>query len=206
LKPNAIILLLFVCLFSSYKISAQTYNYTYTDPCTGNDKTIIVPINGNVTVGYYGEIGSFSYNDFTNGVFDSWASNIFSQYGTNSPCSQIIGLGTAVNITQGTALNVIGILNSLSTIAEIAGSTNILGGAVSSVSNSENSNESEEEDNSQNNSTVTNNSQGSTSNNAANQNTSQGQVQVNAGETQQGSGENTNSGGSVTSFINISHT
>lgn len=196
MKPNAIILLLFVCLFSSYKISAQTYNYTYTDPCTGNDKTIIVPINGNVTVGYYGSIGSFSYNDFTNGNFEAWASNIFSQYGTNSPCSEIVGLGTAVNVTQSTALNVIGILNSLSTISDIAGSTNILGGAVSSVSNSENSNESEEEDNNQNNSTGTNNSQGSTSNNVVNQNTSQGQVQVNAGETQQGSGENTNSSGS----------
>jgi len=135
LKPNAIILLLFVCLFSSYKISAQTYNYTYTDPCTGNDKTIIVPINGNVTVGYYGSIGSFSYNDFTNGNFEAWASNIFSQYGTNSPCSEIVGLGTAVNVTQSTALNVIGILNSLSTISDISGSTNILGGSVKSVSN-----------------------------------------------------------------------
>ena len=135
MKPNAIILLLFVCLFSSYKISAQTYNYTYTDPCTGNDKTIIVPINGNVTVGYYGSIGSFSYNDFTNGNFEAWASNIFSQYGTNSPCSEIVGLGTAVNVTQSTALNVIGILNSLSTISDISGSTNILGGSVKSVSN-----------------------------------------------------------------------
>ena len=135
MKPNAIILLLFVCLFSSYKISAQTYNYTYTDPCTGNDKTIIVPINGNVTVGYYGSIGSFSYNDFTNGNFEAWASNIFSQYGTNSPCSEIVGLGTAVNVTQSTALNVIGILNSLSTISDISGSTNILGGSVNSVSN-----------------------------------------------------------------------
>jgi hypothetical protein len=151
LKPNAIILLLFVCLFSSYKISAQTYNYTYTDPCTGNDKTIIVPINGNVTVGYYGEIGSFSYNDFTNGVFDSWASNIFSQYGTNSPCSEIVGLGTAINVTQGTALNVLGILNSLSSISDFtSGSTNILGGSVSSLSNGGSGNKNKNGNNSQN--------------------------------------------------------
>ena len=135
MRLDAIILLLFVCLFGSFKLRAQTYNYTYTDPCTGNDKTIIVPINGNVTIGYYGSIGSFSYNDFTNGNFESWASNIFSQYGTNSPCSEIVGLGTAVNVTQSTALNVIGILNSLSTISDIAGSTNILGGSVTSVSN-----------------------------------------------------------------------
>jgi len=196
LRLDAIILLLFVCLFGSYKISAQTYNYTYTDPCTGNDKTIIVPINGNVTVGYYGEIGSFSYNDFNNGVFESWASNIFSQYGTNSPCSEIVGLGTAVNITQSTALNVIGILNSLSTISDIAGSTNILGGAVSSVSNSGNSEGSKKnKGNSQNNGEGSNNnSQGNSTNSGSNQNSSQGQEnsgsnQGNAGGSTQGGGE-----------------
>jgi len=208
LRLDAVILLLFVCLFGSYKISAQTYNYTYTDPCTGNDKTIIVPINGNVTVGYYGEVGSFSYNDFTNGTFESWASNIFSQYGTNSPCSEIVGLGTAVNVTQSTALNVIGILNSLSTIAEIAGSgsTNILGGAVSSVSNSGNSEESGEgEGNNQNNqgngTGTNNNNQGSTTNTGSNTNIQQGQGtgtvnQGTGGEAQQGGGENSTQSGS----------
>jgi len=205
LRLDAVILLLFVCLFGSSKISAQTYNYTYTDPCTGNDKTIIVPINGNVTVGYYGEVGSFSYNDFTNGTFESWASNIFSQYGTNSPCSEIVGLGTAVNVTQSTALNVIGILNSLSTIAEIAGSgsTNILGGAVSSVSNSGNSEESKEgEGNNQNNGTgANNNNQGNTANSGSNTNSSQGQGEGTAnqgsgGEAQQGGGENPAQSGS----------
>jgi hypothetical protein len=210
LRLDAIILFLFVCLFGSFKLSAQTYNYTYTDPCTGNDKTIIVPINGNVTVGYYGEIGSFSYNDFTNGNFESWASNIFSQYGTNSPCSEIVGLGTAVNVTQSTALNVIGILNSLSTISEIAGSTNILGGAVTSVSNSGNSEESDEgESNNQNNQSngtgTNNNNQGNTTNTGSNQSSSpgqgntQGSVTTNqgtGGETSQGGGENPAQSGS----------
>jgi len=128
-------------VFGFFGLNAQTYNYSYTDPCTGNLKTIIVPINGNVTVAYYGEIGSFSYNDFTNGTFDAWTSNIFTQYGTNSPCSEIVGLGTAVNVTQSSALNVIGILNSLSSISDLAsGSTNILGGSVSSISSGGNGN------------------------------------------------------------------
>ena len=196
MRLDAIILFLFVCLFGSFKLSAQTYNYTYTDPCTGNDKTIIVPINGNVTVGYYGVIGSFSYNDFSNGNFESWASNIFSQYGTNSPCSEIVGLGTAVNITQSTALNVIGILNSLSTIAEIAGSTNILGGAVSSVSNSGNSGGSKKNkgNNKNNGEGSNNNAQGNVNNAGSNQNSSQGQEnsgsnQGNTGGVTQGGGE-----------------
>lgn len=179
MRLDAVILLLFVCLFGSFKISAQTYNYTYTDPCTGNDETIIVPINGNVTVGYYGAVGSFSYNDFTNGTFESWASNIFTQYGTNSPCSEIVGLGTAVNVTQSTALNVIGILNSLTSISEIAsGSTNILGGSVGSVSNAGSGEGSKEsKDNKKN-----NNTQGNTSSTGTNQNQSTGT----GGNTQQG--------------------
>ena len=123
-------------MFGFLNLNAQSYNFSYTDPCTGNIKTIVVPINGNVTVSYYGEVGSFSYNDFSNGTFDTWTNNIFSQYGTNSPCSEIVGLGTAVNVTQSTALNVLGILNSLSSIADLAGgATNVLGGSVSSLSN-----------------------------------------------------------------------
>ena len=123
-------------MFGFLNLNAQSYNYSYTDPCTGNLKTVVVPINGNVTVAYYGEIGSFSYNDFSNGTFDAWTNNIFAQYGTNSPCSEIVGLGTAINVTQSSALNVIGILNSLSSISDLAGgSTNILGGSVSSIGN-----------------------------------------------------------------------
>ena len=136
MKLNVIILLFF-CVFGFLNLNAQSYNFSYTDPCTGNIKTVVVPINGNVTVSYYGEIGSFSYNDFSDGTFDTWTNNIFSQYGTNSPCSEIVGLGTAVNVTQNTALSVLGILNSLSSISDLAsGSTNILGGAVSSIGNS----------------------------------------------------------------------
>lgn len=147
-------ILFLLCIFN---VDAQTYNYSYTDPCTGNLKTIVVPINGNVTVSYYGELGSFSSNDFTNGNFESWASGIFNQYGQDSPCSQIVGLGTAVNVTQSTTLNVMGILNSLSTIASLtSGATNVLGGAVGSVSNS--SGDGENNNNSNGNNNVNSNS------------------------------------------------
>ena len=160
-------------MFGFLNLNAQTYNYSYADPCTGNVKTIVVPINGNITVSYYGSIGSFSQNDFTNGTFDAWTNNIFSQYGTNSPCSEIVGLGTTVNVTQNTALNVIGILNSLSTISDLAGgSTNILGGSVSSINNTggnNNSKNNKKGNNSQNgsggNTTNTNNSTTTNTNN-----------------------------------------
>jgi len=156
---------LFFIFFIGFLGKAQTYNYTYSDPCTGNLQSIAVPINGQITVGYYGYTGSFSYNDFSNGTFENWANNIFTQYGGNSPCSEIVGFGTSINVTQGTALNVIGILNSLSTIADLAGgSTNILGGSVTSISNSSTDNNNGNKNRNNGNSNVNNNSNNSSGN------------------------------------------
>ncbi len=153
MKLNIVISLFFVFFVGIFGY-AQTYNYTYTDPCTGNLKTIVVPINGEITVGYYGFTETFSYNDFTGGAFETWASGIFAQYDGNSPCSEIVGIGTTVNVTQGTALNVINILNSLTSIADLAGTTNILGGSIGSISNSpggENNNNNKNKNNGNNN-------------------------------------------------------
>jgi hypothetical protein len=191
-------------LFNFFKLNAQTYNYSYSDPCTGNIKTIVVPINGNVTVGYYGEIGSFSQNDFTNGTFDAWTNNIFSQYGTNSPCSEIVGLGTAINVTQGTALNVIGILNSLSSISDLSsGSTNILGGSVSSLSNGGSGNKNKKGNNPQNGSgSNTTNTNNSTTNNTQNQTNGTGNS-TQGGTTTSGSNEGGTNGGNGTPNQNV---
>ena len=203
MRLNVIIFILF-CLFNFFKLNAQTYNYSYSDPCTGNIKTIVVPINGNVTVGYYGEIGSFSQNDFTNGTFDAWTNNIFSQYGTNSPCSEIVGLGTAINVTQGTALNVIGILNSLSSISDLAsGSTNILGGSVSSLSNGGSGNKNKKGNNPQNGSgSNTTNTNNSTTNNTQNQTNGTGNS-TQGGTTTSGSNEGGTNGGNGTPNQNV---
>ena len=188
-------MLLFYCVFGFLNLNAQSYNYSYTDPCTGNIKTVVVPINGNVTVAYYGEISSFSYNDFSNGTFDAWTNNIFAQYGTNSPCSEIVGLGTAVNVTQGTALNVIGILNSLSSISDLAsGSTNMLGGAVNSIGNGGNGNS--------NNNKKGNNSQNGSGNNSNSTTTNNNNPTTNNTQNQTNGTGNTNEGSSTTSGTN----
>ena len=127
-------------LFCTFSITAQTYIYSYTDPCTGVLKSLSVPINGSIAVSYYGETSSFTGNDFQNGTFENWANQVLAQYQNISPCAQIVGVTTAVNISQSTVLNTIGILNSLSALADIAGSTNILGGATTTVSGSTNNN------------------------------------------------------------------
>ena len=127
-------------LFCTFSITAQTYTYSYTDPCTGVLKSLSVPINGSIAVSYYGETSSFTGNDFQNGTFENWANQVLAQYQNISPCAQIVGVTTAVNISQSTVLNTIGILNSLSALSDIAGSTNILGGATTTVSGSTNNN------------------------------------------------------------------
>ena len=192
---------IFICIFISFSARSQTYNYSYTDPCTGNLKTIIVPINGNLTVSYYGEIGSFGYNDFVNGTFETWAAGIFDQYGQNSPCATVVGVNTTVTVTQNTTFTVLGILNSLSSIADVAGgATNILGGSVSSIGNagSDGNNSNEEKDNNNGNSNSNNNGNANSSNSSnVNGGTSSSETsgQENSGTVQGTSSDPGNAGG-----------
>lgn len=129
----------FVLGLVAFNLNAQNYVYSYTDPCTGVIKTITVPINGSISVSYYGEVGTFSGQDFQNGVFETWANQKLSQYQNISPCSQIVGVATTVGVTQSTAINTLSILNSLSALADMAGATNMLGGAVNTVNGSSSS-------------------------------------------------------------------
>jgi hypothetical protein len=119
-------------------VSAQSYTYSYTDPCNGTTKTLSVPINGTIAVSYYGQLQSFSYAELTNGALQNWAVNIYDQYGGNNPCASIVGLPTALNVTQGTVYNTINILGTLSMLADVAsvaGATNMLGGITNSIGN-----------------------------------------------------------------------
>jgi hypothetical protein len=85
-------------------------------------KTISVPINGSTRVSYYGNSADFTYNDFVSGAFQTWSDNLFNQFKNNSPCGAAIGTPTVMNIGQGQVLNTVGIINSISNIAETVGS------------------------------------------------------------------------------------
>ena len=128
---------MFLILAAFNQAKAQSFSYSYTDPCTGNIKSISVPANGGIAVSYYGQIKTFSYNEFLNGTFDNWANSTFAQFQTTSPCAEVVGLSTAVTVTQGQTLSVIGILNSLTAIADMAssGASNIVGGAAGAAAN-----------------------------------------------------------------------
>jgi len=101
-------------------IKAQTYVYSYADPCTGIVKTINVPTNG-VTVTYFGQMNTFSPGDFTNGNFNNWANGVYSSFGGNNPCGSTIGISTSVSMAQNTAMNVLGIMNTLDALSSISG-------------------------------------------------------------------------------------
>lgn len=185
MRIKILISLLFLLLgFSNLK--AQTYNYSYTDPCTGNLKTIVVPINGSVTVGYYGFVENFTQQQFTDGTFETWANQVFSQY-EGSPCAEIVGLGGQLNIGQDVALNTIGIINSLSSLMDISnGATDFLSGSLTAASNSSNN------QGSKGNKKNGNNSQSGSGNNTT---TNNNQNQINGTS-------NTNEGSTTTSGTN----
>jgi hypothetical protein len=188
-----------LCLvFFSLFCSGQTYSYSYIDPCTGKVRNVSVPLNGGATFSYYGERKTFSYDQILNGEFETWANSTFVSNKSSSPCSEVVGLGTAVDITQSQALNIIGIMNSLSTISDMigSGSTDMLGGAMNSVEKSEevknkpNNNQTNNQTNDDNSnssgSNTINNSDNSGSNSSSpNENNESGTVQSNGNGTQE---------------------
>lgn len=123
-------------------LEAQTFIYSYTDPCTGLLKSMNVPSNG-VTVTYFGQIQTFSPGDFQNGVFDSWAEGVYNSFGGANPCGSIFGVSTSIDIAQSTAINFISIINNISALADLqsamsgGGSLNTMS-AIESAKNSSN--------------------------------------------------------------------
>ena len=213
MRVNILISFVFV-LFSFFNLNAQTYNYSYTDPCTGNVKNIIVPINGSVTVGYYGFVENFTQQQFTDGTFETWANQVFSQY-DGSPCAEIVGLGGQINIAQDVTLNTVGLLNSLSSLMDLSnGATDFLSGSLAAASNSSNTgnnggkkngkrSQNGSGNNTTNNSSITTtNTNNTTTNN--NQNVNNGTSNTTEGsQTTSGTNETSSNGGNGTTNPNV---
>jgi hypothetical protein len=198
------ILITFFLILISYAVKSQTFLYSYTDPCTGLQKSLTVPSNG-VTVTYFGQIQTFNPNDFQNGVFDQWASGVLSSYGNSNPCGSILGVSTSVDLAQGSAINFISIINNISAVSDMqsamgGGSLNTMSVIESSKSASSKKDKKENKNNNQSNSnqtTITNNSNQSNNpnntNNTTNQNSTNSANVPNSGSNS-GSGSSNNSG------------
>jgi len=116
---KSLIFAILLCILPTL-VKAQTYVYSYADPCTGIVKTINVPTNG-VTVTYFGQMNTFSPDDFNNGNFNNWANGVYSSFGGNNPCGSTIGISTSISMAQNTAMNVLGIMNTLDALSSISG-------------------------------------------------------------------------------------
>jgi hypothetical protein len=142
------------------------------DPCSRQVKTIFVTGNQNVTVNYLGNLGSFSQNDFQNGIFESWITQIQTQ-ATSSPCDELL-TNTTTSQNMFITQNLISTLTSVSASSTMI-ATNAVSNSVSSSSPNQNgggSNGGSSANNQQNTSSnaTNNNTQGSSSNSSSSSN------------------------------------
>ena len=96
-------------------VSYGQWSYTFTDPCTLNQQTIQVAGNNSVALNYFGNVQTFSEDDFSNGVFDSWL-DLVTQANTSNPCesvTQVIMNTTNSVVVQNTLTVVTNIMSIL---------------------------------------------------------------------------------------------
>ena len=81
---NKIILILFFLPLVSY----GQWSYTFTDPCTLTQQTIQIGGSNNVALNYFGNVQTFTQDDFSNGTFDSWL-DLVTQANSSNPCQSV---------------------------------------------------------------------------------------------------------------------
>lgn len=199
-------ILLFFTLFVPLLVLGQTYNYTYVDPCTNVSKRITVPFTGGVVVNYFGNVQTFTSNDFSTGGFDTWIQQL-SQINSATPCQEIttIVVNNISNITTANTLtivtNMIAVTSVAQNIASITGSSVMTASqGISSISqqpgSSNSSSESSSSSNEQNNPPPQPSGTSSGGTSSSNQ---QGSTQQQSSSGQGSTASNEQSGGEVQS-------
>ena len=115
LKNKIITFLLFLIPLASY----GQWSYTFTDPCTLNQQTIQMGSSNSIALNYFGNVQTFTQNDFTNGTFDSWM-NLVTQANSSSPCQGV------TQVIMNTS-NTIAIQNTILVVTNVM---SILGGEM----------------------------------------------------------------------------
>ena len=109
LKNKIITLLLFLAPLVSY----GQWSYTFTDPCTLTQQTINMGSSNSIALNYFGNVQTFTQQDFTNGTFDAWM-DLVTQANTGSPCdgvTQVIMNTTNSAVVQNTLTVVTNIMS-----------------------------------------------------------------------------------------------
>lgn len=141
-------------LLACSPVMAQSYTYSYIEPCSGKTKSIVIPYGqNNVTVNYYGNVNTFNANDFNSGIFSSWMNSI-AQINSDQPCGEIttvINNNLNMTITQNIVATVMNITSIASMTQTISGLSSTMGNGIggslgNSVNNSEGSGSSSNSD------------------------------------------------------------
>jgi len=115
--------LVLVLLLIGFKSFGQSYQYTYTDPCTGipNTVTITQPL-GSVTLFYAGQWQTFTATQLQSGGYEAWVASINAQFPPGSnPCAGA-GAQTSTSSNSSTASNTAMNVSSIVGIAASLGS------------------------------------------------------------------------------------
>ena len=184
------IIIFFIMLSSSATGWAQSFMYSYVDPCTNEYKMIMADMSSPIIIVYYGQIKSFSFEQLSRGDLEVWMNNIYQQFKNNSPCQ-----GAAITTTATTSTNqTITLVNNITNIASLdfssityaAGNIKVDVGSTVNQGNNESST-TEINNNSSNNSTTTNSN---------NKESSSGSSTTGSNTTEGGNSNNNSSGSS----------
>jgi hypothetical protein len=187
-------IILFIVILLPFLILGQSYNYTYVDPCTNVSKRVTVPFTGGVVVNYFGNVQTFTSNDFSTGGFDTWIQQL-SQINSATPCQEIttIVVNNISNITTANTLTIVTNMIAVTSVAQNLAS--ITGSSVMSASQGISSiSQQPQSDNSPSESTPSSTEQNNQQpNNTSQQNTSSGGTTNQQGSTQGQSSPSTSS-------------
>ena len=171
-------------------LNAQSFTYSYTDPCTKELKFIFADMNSPIVISYYGQVRSFSYAELQDGTFDNWLNNTYLNFRNSKPCEGVFSTTTTTTSTNTVTSLVSSVMNlnsisSLDLSSTSMGSSTSIGSTASSgtTSTTDSKNEGSNDKSSSNGG---NNSTGNSGDNSGQggessgqgSNTSQGQVSV----------------------------
>jgi hypothetical protein len=132
---------------------AQTFSYTYIDPCTRELKTLTFDQSTSVAVSYYGQVKSFTYEEISNGAFDLWIDNTYNNAKTTSPCQGVLATTTQSSTTT-LSTNVVNTVLNLNIITNLdfSGLGTTTNNSIGSVTNQGTNVKQDEKNNNNNNS------------------------------------------------------
>jgi hypothetical protein len=211
---NRKILLLIMTLGLPLVGWAQSFLYSYVDPCTKQTKFINADMNSPVFIVYYGQTRTFNYTELQDGTFELWMNDIYIKYKTTSPC-QGAAVTTTTTTSTNTVSNIIGNVTSLINLDFSSVTSGVSGGVGTNIGSTTSSgtggiggkkNDSKNSSNSSNSSSSNNSSSsGSSGNNASNNPTSGSQTGENRGNPPENQGGSSSNGeGGVTNDGNSS--